>query len=381
MTYEAIGNNIRNSSIEDTSSAIHAITTDNNSNVNLGTLYYCAEAGNSVEDIAAENNGTKTDDNTENTSIINSGATNASTMNDSTATAITAHDTAQYNSLNTTAGTNEQKRGYLLGDFALYHLKDMKNMSFEYHYHDFNKIIILISGVVTYIIEGKAYRLKPWDVLFVSRSEIHRPIIDSTAVYERIVIWVNSGFLELHSMKFDLFTCFMHTGTHISNLIRLEHVALQEMQYILFRLELSLKNEDFGYDVLRNSLIIQLLIMLTREQLKSSDGGGTDFTADETVQQILDHINANIKEDLSIEALSSKFYINRYHLMHKFKQQTGCSVHSYVSQKRLIKADELIKSGFPSYRACEMCGYDDYSSFVRAYKKLFGVPPKKRRVK
>lgn len=277
-----------------------------------------------------------------------------------------------------TAGTEEQKRGYLLGDFAFFHLKDMKNTPFEYHYHDFNKIIILISGDVTYIIEGKSYRLKPLDVLFVSRSEIHRPIINPTSIYERIVIWINSSFLEAHSIKFDLFTCFRHTATHISNLTRLEHSALQEMQLILSRLELSLRNEDFGYDVLHNSLIIQLIILLTREQLKSSDSNTQDFSADETIQKILDHINANIKDDLSIDKLASKFYINRYHLMHKFKQQTGCTLHSYVSQKRLIKADELIKSGVPSCRACEMCGYNDYSSFVRAYKKLFNVPPKKR---
>lgn len=299
------------------------------------------------------------------------------TDNDETA----SYDTVRYNAPIASTGAEEQKRGYLLSDFAYFHLKDMKNMSFEYHYHEFNKIIIFISGDVTYIIEGKSYKLKPLDVLFVSRSEIHRPIIDPNSVYERIVIWINSSFLEAHSMKFDLFTCFRHTGSNISNLTRLDHSALQEMQQILFRLELSLKNEDFGYDVLRNSLIIQLLILLTREQLKHSASSTPDFTVDETIQKILYYINANIKDDLSIDTLAEKFYINRYHLMHKFKQQTGCSLHSYVSQKRLIKADELIRSGVSSSRACELCGYNDYSSFVRAYKKMFGVPPKKRRAK
>jgi hypothetical protein len=44
------------------------------------------------------------------------------------------------------------KRGYLNKDFEFFHLKDNKAMQFEFHYHDFNKIIIFISGNVTYLI-------------------------------------------------------------------------------------------------------------------------------------------------------------------------------------------------------------------------------------
>ena len=36
------------------------------------------------------------------------------------------------------------KRGYLNEDFRYFHLKDNKNMEFELHYHDFDKIIIFI---------------------------------------------------------------------------------------------------------------------------------------------------------------------------------------------------------------------------------------------
>jgi mannose-6-phosphate isomerase-like protein (cupin superfamily) len=115
----------------------------------------------------------------------------------------------------------ESKRGYLNGDFALFHLKDMKSMQFEYHYHDFNKIIIFISGSVTYLVEGIAHRLRPWDILFVSSNEVHKPIIDSAVLYERIVIWVNPGFLQNHSDDCDLFTCFKLAGERKNNLLRL----------------------------------------------------------------------------------------------------------------------------------------------------------------
>ena len=53
------------------------------------------------------------------------------------------------------------KIGFLRENFRLFHLIDKRNLEFNLHYHDFNKIIIFISGNVTYHIEGKSYILKP----------------------------------------------------------------------------------------------------------------------------------------------------------------------------------------------------------------------------
>jgi AraC-like DNA-binding protein/mannose-6-phosphate isomerase-like protein (cupin superfamily) len=273
----------------------------------------------------------------------------------------------------------EQKRGYLKGDFELFHLKDMKSMQFEYHYHDFNKIFIFISGDVTYLIEGRAYSLKPWDILFVNNREIHKPIIDPDTLYERIVIYVNPDFLEKHSDECSLFTCFDLANERNSNLLRLDGVRLKDLKQILAKLEEAIRSKGFGSHILKNSIFLQLLVTLSRELLGTESSAETsDIVSDEAIQLILDYINANISSDLSIDTLASIFFTSRYHLMHKFKLQTGYSVHSYILQKRLIKADHLVKSGRPIAQAAEESGFYDYSSFVRAFKKMFGQSPKNR---
>lgn len=275
---------------------------------------------------------------------------------------------------------NEEKKGYLDGDFAFFHLKDMSNMKFEYHYHDFSKILVFLSGNVTYFIEGRAYRLKPWDVLFVSSSEVHKPIIDPFEMYERIVIYLNPDFLIEHSDESSLLTCFSLNPEKKSNLLRLDPVRQKDVGFMLVKLEEACKYDGFGSAILKNSIFLQLLVELTRERLKESDviGGVNDIPADENIQKVLDHINMNLGGDLSIERLASNFYMNRYHLMHKFKQQTGYSIHNYILQKRLIKADSQIRAGIPAAQASERSGFNDYSSFARAYRKMFGATPRKR---
>lgn len=274
---------------------------------------------------------------------------------------------------------SNNKRGYLKGDFEFFHLKDKKSMEFEYHYHDFNKIIVFLSGNVTYLVEGKSYKLRPWDILLVSSREIHKPLIDPAGVYERIIIWVNPEFLEKHSSPdCRLLSCFELAMSKNHNLLRLNTEFLRDVKQTLTQLEAACKSNEFGYRILRNSLLIQLVVHINR--LYSGYGenvGMKDVEYDKSISEVLKYINENLEKDLSIDALASRFFMSRYHLMHKFKEQTGYSIHNYILQKRLIMANAMIKSGMPAVETSIRCGFGDYSSFVRAFKKMFGLSPKK----
>lgn len=270
------------------------------------------------------------------------------------------------------------KRGYLYDDFKFFHLKDQKNMQFESHYHDFNKIVIFLSGNVTYLIEGKAYKLKPSDILFVSNNEIHKTLIDDSETYERIVIWINSDFLQSYSSdECNLLSCFELAIKQKFNLLRLKEEMLVNIKHILFQLEGAYEGNEFGSLILKNSLFLQFIVHINRLFLKTeSTRKISDIEYDESISAVLDYINENINENLSIDTLSSKFYMSRYYLMHKFKKQTGYSIHNYILQKRLIMAKSLIKKGNSMMSVCIECGFGDYSNFVRIFKKTFGISPR-----
>ncbi len=273
---------------------------------------------------------------------------------------------------------SSNKKGYLNKDFQLFHLKDKINQEFEFHYHDFNKIIIFLSGQVTYIIEGKAYFLKPWDILLVNSKDVHKPIIDSTQTYERIIIWVNSDFLEAHNYdNCNLLNCFTLANERSFNLIRLEDELQNELKSILVSLRSSLNSLEFGSKLLSNSLFIQLIVYLNRIYLGNmyvNDENALKY--DKQIEDILKYINNNLSEPLSIEFLSERFYISKYYLMHKFKKETGYTLHNYILQKRLLMVKDLIKAGEPIVKASIQCGFNDYSSFLRAFKKFFNKYPR-----
>ncbi len=270
------------------------------------------------------------------------------------------------------------KRGYLEDDFKFFHLKDRNNIQFEHHYHDFNKIIIFILGDVIYNIEGKNYKLKPWDVLFVPANQVHKPIIAPELDYERMVIWINNKFLEEHgNCDNDLLTCF-NMAREKRHIVRLGNNSLNTIKSILGNLEKELKNATFGSGILANALFVQFMVYVNRMYLKPDKHvEDIEVEFDEQIQKVIQFINGNLSEDLSIAALSERFYINKYYLMHKFKANTGYSIHSYVNNKRLQKSADLVRAGKSPSEAAGECGFNDYSSFVRTFSKMYGMSPRK----
>ena len=61
--------------------------------------------------------------------------------------------------------------------------------------------------------------------------------------------------------------------------------------------------------------------------------------------------------------------------MHKFKKETGYTLHNYVMQKRLLMAKDLITNGEPITKTYIQCGFNDYSCFLRCFKNFFHKSP------
>ena len=269
------------------------------------------------------------------------------------------------------------KVGYLNDNFKIFHIRDKKDIKFEYHHHDFSKIVILIDGDLTYYIEGKAYILKSWDILFVNKNEIHKPVVNPDKYYERIVIWLNPDFMAKYAQgNNDLLKCFEVAIKNNYNLLRLNMKSIEIIKNLIQDIQNCNNSNEFGSEILKESLFVQLMVLMNRLFLNSDKNRDIeDIQYDKTIEGVLNYINSNLENDLSIDTIASEFFISKYYLMRKFKNQIGSSIHNYVVQKRLILARSLISDGLSMSSVCSRCGFNDYSSFVRAFKKVYGVSP------
>ena len=264
-----------------------------------------------------------------------------------------------------------EKTGYLEQDFRLFHIKDQTKREFSYHYHDFHKVIIFLSGKAAYHIEGKSYYLNPWDILLVNRHAIHKPEIDFSVPYERFVLWISDDIKST-----ELLRCFQKAIDRSYNLIRLDSDTQEKLKQLLYELEAALKDEKFGSDLLGSALFTQFMVYVNRIFLEKQYIYDTrSYSSDSQIEELLRYINHNLTEDLSIETLARKYYLSKYHMMRKFKEETGYTIHNYIISKRLLLARTKISEGTPILKAAQLSGFSDYTTFSRAYKKQFGIAP------
>ncbi len=272
-----------------------------------------------------------------------------------------------------------EKQGYLNQDFRLFHLTDEKQRDFSYHYHDFSKIVIFIRGDVTYCVEGKSYELSPYDLVLVNTGEVHRPIVHSSRTYERIIVYISPDFLRSYKQAdYDLGLCFIKSAHEKSNVLRIPSLKKSKLYQVCRELEASFLDTDYANELYRNILFLEFMILLNRAAAHNTLDFHVTADANDKILSVLAYLNEHLTDDISIDKLSELFFTSKYYLMHSFKAETGYTIGSYLSTKRLIHAKELIRGGMPVTQACYECGFKNYSTFSRAYKKNFGVPPTKQ---
>lgn len=269
------------------------------------------------------------------------------------------------------------KRGYLNSDFRIFHLTDNVSREFDYHYHDFHKITIFIRGKVKYVVEGKSYDLSPYDIVLVNRGELHRIVVSDKETYERIIVYISPSFIEAYQTESsDLSLCFKKAQEEHSSVLRIQSMEKSALLQTTLRLERSFGDSEFAGDLYRQVLFLEFMIQLNRAALKNNLEFLDAPTYNPKVTHLIQYINDHLSEPLDMDTLASELYISKYHMMRLFKTETSSTIGSYINQKRLLTARDLILQGVSVTDACFQSGFKDYSTFSRAYKKEFKVSPR-----
>jgi AraC-like DNA-binding protein/mannose-6-phosphate isomerase-like protein (cupin superfamily) len=268
-------------------------------------------------------------------------------------------------------------RQYMLSsDYEIFHYLNSDIASISLHHHDFYELYLFISGDVTYFIEGKIYSLIPEDIVLINSIELHQAVINNKEIkYERIVLWINKALLkELSTEKTDLSLCFEGQGR--KNVLRGDIDLQRNIKTLLNKL-LSLEYyRGVGEDILYKAYITELMIYINNLCFNDRVQIDVNMKKSNLIDRVIEYINDNIEEDITMDELSEQFYISKFHLSREFKKHTGTTIHRYIVQKKLIEAKELILKENPIIDVYKQCGFGDYSNFFRAFKNEYGVTPK-----
>lgn len=242
---------------------------------------------------------------------------------------------------------------------------------FFMHMHTQMELYYLVAGNVEYHVENHIFLPKAGDVMIMRPGELHTSQlhVEHGGPYERYNVRFSPELLT-ETLNGKLLLPFLNRPAGVFNLYTSREIPSDYIQ-MCFQRMFSQQSNDNG------ERAISYLIPILREIY---DAWTTREIPQEKPQaslasEIITYINQHLATLRSPKELTDVFYLSISQIYRAFHEYTGTSVWNYVRTKRLITARERMQNGERPAAAAAACGFEDYSTFYRAYRRQFGCSP------
>ena len=233
---------------------------------------------------------------------------------------------------------------------------------YDSHIHNHYELLFFCDGDADFIISGSIYHLQKNDLLLIKPSVYHNLRLLSAHSYERIVF----SFQE--SALLEELIPFVHSA---SSLYRVGESSPIKRVFDNLRAASELFSKE-EFDYLSKTSLNHIILHLKHH---FPDAVKAKIPSTSPLETILLYIDENPTLTLTIASLAGKFNLSESWIAHSFKRALGISPSQYINRKKITYAKSLIDMGMSPVQAAEACGYVNYTTFYRQYKKYLGVSP------
>lgn len=253
---------------------------------------------------------------------------------------------------------------------------DKSSESIDIHLHECCEIMFCLSGGKNMFIDERIYEAEDGDIFVINPFEAHKITSAAEKPFVRFVMQISPAFLYASSTsETDLACCFSMRGNNISHKIATRGEETEKMLHIMRKLS---SFHEYGDDVMKNLAAVEFITNVNK--LFAEKNRGYTYhseSTNKTLSKAMSYINENFSRDLSLNTVAKNCFVSVNELCRMFKQHTGTTVGKYIASRRMTEAKKLLKNGVSVTDTAELCGFSDYTGFIRAFKRVVGVSPGK----
>ena len=232
-------------------------------------------------------------------------------------------------------------------------------------------IIHITDGEALYATEKNEYRLSAGDMLFIPKEE---PLIknhENSSAYSRQLIQFNRSSFD--DIFHDIPDFFINNAIFIP-----QHSAVRHgMTYIFSNIHeyAAAKRDESDFMIL--TYIAQLMTKI--KEFQNHNGEHGELRAKKNIIKITDYIDENITSPINLDSIAQYLYMDKSYICRLFKSGTGITINTYINTKKIELAKNMLSEGSSPRAVCVSCGFNDYSTFYRAFKRHTGAAPEEFR--
>ena len=238
----------------------------------------------------------------------------------------------------------------------------------HFHWHENAEFLYVLSDGFKILVDGVLYETKKGDLVFIKEYSVHSFICENENVK-----------LELGQFSLPLLLNGQYDIKPIKTHIRAEELNeddnfFKDFNHLISLLENigEVTKSDTNHFAKSVFSAFYFKLMEKFHQEKTSDGLKKER---KEFYKIIEFINSNITNDVTVENISLKLYMHRGKLSRIFSKYSGQTVNEYVNALRIEKANKLLDSGYSVTLAAMESGFQSVRTFSDVYKKKMGITP------
>lgn len=237
------------------------------------------------------------------------------------------------------------------------------------HAHHCTELFYVLRGKGSFLVDEEIFDVKEDDLIIVNPNVPHTEMSKDDSPLEYIVL----GIEGLQFTSGDQLEEYENFSVH--NYYDFKHEILFYLKTLLREME----EKDYNYEMVCQNLLEVLITNMVRRTKANLLVAPTQKITKEC-RFVEQYINTHFTEDITLELLSEKAYMNKFYLVHAFKQYKGVSPINYLISLRIKHAKELLETtNYSIAQISASSGFSSQSYFSQVFKKVTKKTPNEYR--
>lgn len=256
------------------------------------------------------------------------------------------------------------------------HINETVSQYENIHKHNYYEILYVKTGLIKYLINDKLYNVNAGSLILIPPDTNHKLASFEENESSRFVLLFSNKFLKKYSTNnTNLFSIFNKSKSNNTYILSFSENSKIELEKTLLTTSNIMLYDDFGADLFYIQNFIKSLVIISYESFKIEEEKDLFRNKNAIITKIADYINNNISQKILLEDIAKHLSLSISRISHIFKIETGMTILEYINKQRLSLAKELIYQGETFTHIAAECGFQDYTSFFRTFKKETGITP------
>ena len=245
------------------------------------------------------------------------------------------------------------------------------------HSHDSYEIFLPVAGSLAFDVEAYRYTVERGSVLILPPFVSHRLIVQDSEPLEYLYAQFSPKAMpDEEDLKETVESLFHGYGEGEMSMRHLPKESFAFVHGAIKRLCVSGTKEVHDQffrilsPLLREILLYGIPVNGKQGELAQKGSRKTALT-----DQIVDYVSLHYADIQDLSFVVDVFHYSTIHVNSLFKNRLGVSLWRYVLHIRLDRACDMLVNGMHASEVALSCGFKDYSTFYRLFKKSYGITP------